>query len=149
MAFPSSSIGDLTTAWAIIRSTAGNIKRQSQTLHDASAAGEIDASYVTGLSIALADAVDKFQQYASTPGLPAYAQQQTGSSVDIVAEWQALLTEINATKAWIAANFPKDGNGYLLYHSFNAAGRVVVRQLTPAQTAGLRTQLASLIARID
>jgi hypothetical protein len=149
MAFPSASRNDLTTAWANIKQIASNIKRQAQILHDASEAGLIDATYVTSMSAAIAEAEEKLQQYASTPGLPVYAQEQTGSTVDIVAEYQALASELAASRAWIANNFPKDAGGYLLYHSFNAAGRVVVRQLAPAQTAGLRTQLTALIARIE
>lgn len=149
MTFPSSENDDLATAWASVRSVAGGIKRSAQHLHDRSAAGDINADIVVSFASLLADHNDTLSRYASVPGLSAYAQQQTGNAVDIVAEYQALLAEINATRNWILANFPKDGSGYLLYHTFSGTGRIVVRTLTPVQTAGLRTQLLALIARID
>ena len=60
-----------------------------------------------------------------------------------------MATQLNATRDWIIANFPKDASGYLLYQQFDASGNVTVRQLSTASLAGLRTVLAALIATID
>lgn len=150
MAFPSSNSDDLASAWSAIRNSAAVVKRDSQTLHDRSAAGNIEAALILRYVESLANHNDAFARYTAVPGLAAYVREQVNNpAIDIVAEYNTMLAQINATKNWIAANFPKDGSGYLLYHTLGADGRIVQRTLTPAQTAGLRTQLTALIATID
>lgn len=153
MAFPSSGGSrkdDLATAWAEIRQAAAHVKNVSTRLRDDAQAGNIDAIRVVQYSEILANSNDRFARYTVVPGLVEYVRAQINDpAIDIVAEYNTMLTQINATKNWIAANFPKDASGYLLYHQLGADGRIVQRTLTPAQTAGLRTQLTALIATID
>lgn len=150
MAFPSSAgQDDLDTAWTAIRASAGRVKVESQRLSAQSVAGDIEAQVVVRYADALASCNDQFARYTVVPGLVAYVRAQINDdTLDIVAEYNTMLTQINAVRNWIIANFPKDANGFLLYHTFGATGRIVQRTLTPAQTAGLRTQLDALIATI-
>lgn len=149
MAFPSSNTDDLKSAWEAVRNAAGNVKRDSTRVSTDSAAGNVPAALIVRYVEALASANDDFARYTAVPGLVAYVREQINDpAIDIVAEYQTMLAQINAVRGWIIANFPKDAGGFLLYHSFGADGRIVQRTLTPAQTAGLRTQLAALIATI-
>ena len=150
MAFPSSNSDDLASAWSAIRNAAFVVKREAERLSVDSAAGNVEAVRVLQFTAMLSDQNDKFARYTLVPGLVAYVREQISDpAIDIVAEYNAMLTQINATKNWIAANFPKDASGYLLYHQLGADSRIVQRTLAPAQTAGLRTQLTALIATID
>jgi hypothetical protein len=153
MAFPSSSgskADDLANAWGGVRSNAAHIKVYSQDLRSASAAGPIQAATIVLYADQLASAKAAFDRYTAVPGLAAYAREQVNDpALDIVAEYQTMAAQLVAVRDWIIANFPKDASGYLLYHQFDAAGKIVQRTLSSAQTAGLRTQLDALIATTD
>jgi len=150
MAFPSSNRDDLASAWAGIRVAAGRIKTYAQSLKTASAAGSIQAGDVVSFVDQLASSNDTLARYTAVPGLVEYVRAQIdNAAVDIVAEYSTMLAQINATRNWVLTNFPKDADGYLLYHKFDAAGRISQRTFSPAETAGLRTQLDALLATID
>lgn len=153
MAFPS-SIGsksdDLQRAWDAIRSAATNVKAASVGLRNASLAGDVEGDRIVRYVALLADANDALARYTTVPGLVAYVREQINDPlIDIVAEYNTMLTQINATRTWIINNFPKDGSDYLLYHTFAATGRITPRMFSTAALAGLRTQLDLLIATID
>ena len=59
----------------------------------------------------------------------------------------AVIAAIDGVTAWIVANFPKDGSGFLLAQTWGA-NAPADRVFTPAQLAAFRTQLDSLIATI-
>ena len=155
VAFPSTSGSrqeNVASAWERARSTAGAIKSRAQQLNAAAMAGNISSSLILGFATYLADARLAMQSAASVQGIAAYAQAQINDpTFDIVTSYNDLVTTIDATIAWVIANFPKDASGYLLATQFNAnnSGRTVDRQFTPAQTAGLRTTLDTLIAAIN
>lgn len=153
MAFPSdigSKQDDLSRAWASIRSIAGNIKTQSTILRDTSAAGSIEASRIVSYSVNLANMREQLARFTAVPGLVAYVRTQVNDpTIDVVAEYNTMLIQLNATRTWIVNNFPKDANGYILYHQLDSNGKLVQRLLTPAQTAGLRSELTNLINTID
>lgn len=86
---------------------------------------------------------------AATQGIGAYAQQiKNNGTLDVVEEFNAVITAIDNVLNWISANFPKDASGFLLAQTLGAEGPVD-RQFTPAQTAGLRTQLDTIISAIN
>jgi hypothetical protein len=90
----------------------------------------------------------KLSALSSTPGLADYARaQKNAPGLDVVAEFNALMAAIDGVTGWIAVNFPTDGGGFLLERTLGANGPVE-RQFTPAQTAGFRTQLDTVIAAI-
>lgn len=125
-----------------------NLKTYAQTHRAALAAGNTDSARIIGVFRNLRTERAALTQAASTPGLAPFARdQKNNQTLDVVAEFNALVAAIDGVTGWIETNFPKDANGFLLGWSLNA-GSVVERQFTPAQTAGLRTQLETLIAAI-
>jgi hypothetical protein len=153
MAFPSttgSKRDDLQTAWGTVRSLAAAVKAEAQNIRTLSAAGTLGAANLLHLVTFLADVKSENQRLAAVPGLQAYAQSQVNNTgLDLAAEFTAMRTQLDATTAWVVANFPKDANGFLLAQTIGADGRQVDRVFTAAQTAALRTVLDALIATID
>lgn len=155
VAFPSSTgtrQQSLVQALAILRDVAAQVKARSASLNASCAAGDVGSSSLLDYATFLADAKLALNTASSVTGIAAYAQQQIGDDTfDIVESFTTMVAQIDATTAWFVANFPKDGNGFLLAKIFAGAnnGRTQDRQFTPAQTAGLRTVLVALIATID
>ena len=153
MAFPSdlgTKADDLTRAWARARQFAGAIKRDATNIKTLSAAGTAGASDILSFSVRLADAKAELAKSAAVPGIAAYAQAQINDpAFDVAAAFTAMRDGIDACTAWVVANFPKDGGGFLLAQTIAADGRPADRVFSAAGTATLRTQLDALIATID
>lgn len=151
MAFPSDggSTRSLADLWRQVRGYAGAVKSRAQALRNQAAAGPVSAMQMLDLTTVLADAKVQFQSAAAVSGLAEYAQQQVGNpALDVVAEFNAMMAQIDATILWIRTNLPNDGT-YLLALTLGTDGRYSWRTFAPAATAGLRTQLDALIATID
>lgn len=149
MGFPSTSTTDLDTAWNIVRNRAAQLRQSSQALN-VQASQNTGADRIVGYLGSLADARDAISAAAATPGLAAYAQAQINNNTfDLVSAFNTMVAQIDATRAWIKTNFPKDGSGNLLYQQLDANGRIVTLQFTSAQLAGLQSVLVALVATID
>jgi hypothetical protein len=153
MAFPSSSgtvQQSLSEAWHLAREYAGTIKQQATNIRNVAVSGNIASGTILQFSRQLANVKAEFQRIAAIPGIGAYAQAQVDNeNLDISAEFTAMVNAITSTIAWVTANFPKDGNGWLLAQSISAEGRTVDRTFAPAATVNLVAALDSLIATID
>jgi hypothetical protein len=153
MAFPSAGgtkADSLADAWERVRAVAASVKQSATNLNALSAAGPISGVSIIRFCGDLAGARDTFTRLAAVQGLAAYAQEQVANpALNIANEFTAMQTAIDNTRAWIVANFPKDGSGYLLSVTLDANGRTVERTFDTATLAGFRTQLAALIATID
>src|SRR5437868_3544848 len=68
--------------------------------------------------------------------------------VDSTAAVQSVVDAITNSISWVVSNFPTNG-GYILKDTLNADGSVTVRVFTPVQTAGLRTQLQTIVDAIS
>ena len=113
-----------------------------------SQAGTLFSSRIFQLLDRLADCEAVFTAARAVPNIGSYVQAQKGNaSLDVVAEFNAVLAAITNVKDWITANFPKDANGFLLAQTFSGTLRVD-RTFTVGSTATLRTQLDALIAVI-
>lgn len=124
------------------------LKGQLVVFRTACAAGDVLASRIIEMFLVLRVDRNALASQAATPGLGAYAQSQKNApTLDIVAEFNAVLAATDSVTTWITTNFPKDGGGYILAQSFGA-DTMGERTFTPAQTAGLRTVLDALIATI-
>lgn len=148
MAYPASTSVPAQTLDAVDR-LALNLKAFCQRRKAEMAAGNVPSTTIFDVVINLRSARSQLQAAASVPGIAAYAQAQKGNpSLDIVAEFTAMVNAIDGVVSWVVANFPKDGTGtYLLAQTMGAEGPVD-RQFSPAQTAGLRTALDSVINAI-
>jgi hypothetical protein len=148
MAFPGAS--NYTTAKALDKlvEIAAQIRSSAVTLNSMTAAGDTLYSAIQTRLVSWITLRSQMQALAATPGLAAYATAQySGQGIDIVAEYTAMMTAIDAVDSWIDTNLPKDASNYELQYQ-RVAGVRTERTFTPAQTAGLRTQLAGLIAAI-
>ena len=130
-------------------SQAGMVKTYAQRLDAKSSTGTCTIDDILNAARGIYNAKQALAALASTPGLPAYAKTELNSaSYDIAAEYAAMLAQINATLAWIAANLPKDGSGYVLDYQVDATFAKVPRTFTSGSLAALRTQLAALVATV-
>ena len=78
----------------------------------------------------------------------AYVQKQTAKpALDVAAEFTAMIAAVTAAIDWINTTLPVDGNDYLLVQKLAATG-LEDRVFTPAQTAGLRTALQTIVDQI-
>jgi hypothetical protein len=151
MAFPSStSHDDLDRAWDAIKNAVVTIKVLSTALLAECAAGPVRGDRILGYAATIANCRDDLVRYTAVNGIEAYVRSQINNpTLNLVAEYTAMLTQITATRAWIISNFPHDASNYLLYQTLDGAGRIVVRTFSPAETATFRTQLTALLATID
>jgi hypothetical protein len=151
MAFPTSQSRPETLAQALaqIKDEAGRVKVFAQQIKARSLAGAVPAHDVTSYVGGLAAAKDEIGRLAATPGLGDYAQTEY-QGIDIGAEYATMLAQINATIAWVVANFPKTpATGELRERTLGADGRPVAVTFSTSALAGFRTQLDALIATLD
>lgn len=147
MAFPATA-PELATAYAQIKNRVGFIKQRTQALRAASLA-TLSAQAIVTYVQELASVRGSLNTLTATPGLVEYARTaEANAGLDIVAEYNAVITQLGATTAWIADNFPQDGEGYKLAFTLSQAGDMVWRTFAPASLVGLRTVLDALIATI-
>lgn len=126
-----------------------SLKRDCERARSEAAAGNVASSRILNTFINLRVYRSKLSAMSGTPGLVAYAQAQKNlPGLDVVAEFTALLSAIDGVTSWINTNFPKDVSGFLLERTLGVDGPTE-RAFTPAQTAGFRTQLDTVIAAIS
>lgn len=149
MTFPASSLL-LSSVIERISDEMRGIKADAQNLRSASAAGPVQATAVVAYLGRLVDARDRMAALASAPGLGDYAKDQYNDpNLDIAAEYSATLAQINATRDWIVANFPKTPTtNELRERTFDANGRAQSVTFSTASMAGLRSVLDSLTVTI-
>ena len=96
----------------------------------------------------------QFAAIAAVPNIAAYAQaQEDDLLLDVVAEFNAMRTAIQAVKADIESTFPThldNGTNYLLGYYWNPSGSgMLQRTFAPAATATLAGLLNAVVATID
>lgn len=143
--FPSqgASLNDLLTE---CRQMARGVKTFAQFLRADLAARSVPGSQILALLPRLKQAREVFIRTRDTAGMAAYAQAQLGQ--DVATTFSAMLSEVDATGAWVISSFPRAG-GYLARETMAADGTISERMFTPAETAGLVAKLDALIATID
>lgn len=146
MAYPTGTLG---IALDRVDTRVLALKQYCIRARDKMQAGSVPSGYVSGAYTSLQNERTAIIEARSVPGIGAFAQAQKGNeNLDVVAEFNAIIANIEAATAWIATNFPKDGDGYLLAQTWGATGPVD-RQFAPAATSGLRTILQSIIDGIS
>ncbi len=149
MAFPSlEAKRDIAVLFANTQREALKLKRQSQQLRDATAARDVPMSRLVNSATQLGVMRAAFVETRDAPGVATYASANLGIA-DVVAELNAVIAAIDSTIAWIVANAPTNGGGFLAIETLNADGTTTKRMAATAQTAGLRTELDALILTID
>lgn len=131
-----------------IDNTAIQLKATLQSQVASMAAGNVNASTVLGVYVRLKRDDTTLAAAAGTSGIVQYARNvKNNQSLDVVAEFTAMRSAIADAISWVDTNFPASG-GYIQSHQISG-GVVTERSFSPAQTAGFRTVLNSVIATID
>lgn len=88
------------------------------------------------------------QQAASVPGIVQYSRdQEDDNTYDLVSEFTALISLIDAAIDNVTATFPTQ-NGFLLEKKFAPDGTYTFGAFTGAQLASLRTALNAIAAAV-
>jgi hypothetical protein len=151
MAFPSNTGTiplTLEQTFSLIRSVAGTVKTNAQALKARSLAGVVPAPDVTSYCVGLANQRDQLAALAATTGLQAYVTEYY-PAVDLAAAYSQMIAQVDATIAWIVANYPKAATNELRERTWGAGGKVVNNTFSTSDLAGFRAQLDLLIAQID
>jgi len=149
MAFPA-SLSILQTEFSQALYTASALKQNAQGLRNASAAGPVTRGAVLELWRQLGAALVIWNRAATTPGMAQYAMDQfDNQSLDIAAEFTAMLAAADSLRGWINTNFPRNGSGALLLETADANGVRSNMTFTTLELADFRTQADSFIATIN
>lgn len=149
MAFPGNSVTSLAGKWSSIKDASGRIKDQCTLLNAASSiTRRRGLEFQNFLADSLAS-LDALTAGAGSNGLLAYAQaQENNPSLDLVATYNAMRTQLVAAQDWMVANFPNT-TGELRVYSFDGNKRYADINLTAPQLSAFKTQLTNLAATID
>jgi len=147
MAFRASSIVP-SDAYAIVKRAAVQLKINLQGFNTTMQAGNINYEFLQGVYMTLKRADDQFDNLKTTPGLAAYAaDQENDQTYDVAAEFNAMQSAINAAINWLNSNIPTSVTAKT--PDTWDGGVIIANEFTPAQTAGLRTQLTNVINAIE
>ncbi len=127
------------------------VKQFATNARNALVAGVVSANAVIQVMTNLKSSIEVWDSVSSLSGIAQYARdQEDDQTYNVVAEFSAMRTEAVAAVDWVFNNFPKDNASpfYIIKDILETDGSITVRQFTPAQTVGLQTALADLIAAI-
>lgn len=149
MAFPGSRI-TLRKALEGAQQASVNLQRYATNVKNDMAAGNISGNQLSdNLLQNFKSAIELWETAAALPGMGQYAKDQLDMpGLDVGPEFTTMLNAAKAVRDWIVVNFPKDASGKMSYRTLNADGSMSVDAFTPAQTAGLRTELDNFIATV-
>jgi len=133
-------------AYAAIRSNAAGWKAQAQNANITLAAGNVDSNFIFRMLDQLASVIVALNAWKVVTGLDTYATGQ-GYTGTISADCTATVNAAQACINWVVANFPVSAT-FLQAFTLNADGTRTPRTFTPAQTAGLQTNLTAFVATI-
>ena len=144
--------GTITTqeAWTNLCAIALRMRKRTVTLRDASAAGETGRTSYPLLQQQLDDALEKWAELVTTPGLEDYARGQINTpQLDLGVEYTTMRNGAATLKNWIFANAARDPvSGADLEKTTDEAGDSTELTYTTAQTVGFRTEADAFIATI-
>ena len=145
--FPGNGKITLRTSWDGVTERATRIKQTASAL---SSAPSITRKSVLDYANSLADSLAVLDTYVSVPGLLAYARNELNDqTIDLVAAFTAMRTQLVATQDWIVANFPRDAADNLSVYAFDANKRFTDVNLTSGQLSAFKSQLNLIIGTID
>lgn len=146
MAFETNGLGK---AYQKAQNESIRVKAFATQARNALIAGNVSANAVIQIMSNMKSSIELWDSVSSVPGIAQFAKdQQDDPAYDVVGEFLVMRTEAVATRDWVIANFPKSAGNFIEKDTLEADGAITVRQFTPAQTTGLQTVLADLIAAI-
>lgn len=148
MAFRATSI-TTQRAYQQVKGAAANVRANCSAFISKLAGENTNYQTLRDIYVLLHNASAQLSSLAATPGLAAYAaEQEADQNYDVVAEFTALQVVIGATLAWMSSNVPTSVTA-VAPASWPSASSLIATSFTPAQTAGLRTQLQSVVDSIS
>lgn len=152
MTLPTSTTPWVAQALIQVLSQAAGVRAQAVNALATLQAGPVTSTWVFNVVDEMRDAISRFNQFRSVTGLNAYATAQIpGYSGSLTADIATTQAAIQACIDWIVTNFPRDPatNTWLLAFQMPADGTRTPRSFSTAQTAGLQTLLAAVIATVS
>ena len=149
MAFKTDGLGK---AYQKAQNESIRVKQFATQARNALIAGTVSANAVIQIMTNLKSSIEVWDTVSGLSGISVFAQtQEDDPAYDVVAEFLSMRTAAVAAVDWVFDNFPKDNQApnYILKDILATDGSISVRQFTPAQTVGLQTALADLIAAIS
>lgn len=147
---PALTKNSLVYALGQVQNYASIAKDRATSANSALAAGSVDTNFIFNLLDALSGLIANLNAVKNTAGLDSYATAQVpGYSGTMSSDITAAISAAQSCIDWVTTNFPRDNtNTWALAFQINADGTRTMRAFSPAQTAGLRTALQSLLATI-
>lgn len=134
-------------AYIRIKRTANQLKLNLESFNIQLQSENTDYDFLRSIYLTMQRANNQFDELQATPGLAAYAKdQEDNQDYDIVGEFGAMLQTIDVAVAWMVANVPLDVNAVPVDQWDE--GTMISNTFTPAQTVGLQSALANIIAGI-
>jgi hypothetical protein len=133
-------------AFSTIHSLLRQVKLDTTNLLALANGGTADAESILSYLERISSYKATIASMAEVPGVATFAQSALGEgALNIGSEFLAVSAAIDSLIAWVAANFPKDANGYLLAQTLNAQGQRVSRVFSAASLSTFRTALQGLL----
>ncbi len=134
-------------AFTAIRVNAAGWRAQAQNANISLAAGNVDTNFIFRMLDQLNGAITALTTWKAVTGLDTYATAQAYTGT-MSSDCAATITAAQTCITWVVTNFPASG-GFLQGYSLNADGTRTARTFTPANTAGLQTNLTAFVATIS
>jgi len=135
-------------AYRIVKQAAVALKTNLQRINLELAGSNADYETLRGIYRLMERASEQFSSLSTTAGLAEYARsQENDGTYDVAAEFAAMQSAITAALSWMDANIPTSVT--VGPPSTWGDGTMVINEFTPAQTGGLRSKIAAVIATID
>lgn len=148
MAFRATSV-TTQRAYQQVKGAAANVRANCSAFISKLAAENASYALLRDVYVLLHNAGAQLSSLASTPGLAEYAAAQEGDpQYDVVAEFTALQAAIANVLTWMQSNVPVNVTAVSPV-GWPTSESLIATTFTPEQTAGLRTQLAAVIAAIS
>jgi uncharacterized membrane protein (UPF0136 family) len=136
--------------WEQTKDFAAVVKSEAQAMKDVTLTGTCTSAQLIDYLQRLVAYKDVFVAIGAVPGIAAYVQAQVNNpGFNIATEFTTMLNAVDGVGGWLIANFPKDGNGFLLAQTLDGAGRIVQRTFSSATLSPFRATLDTLMATIS
>jgi len=134
--------------WSTNR-TALQVDRQIATLRNMAASGPVDRYRFIDAMKLLNNAISTWTAASNVTGIVQYAQDQLNDpTLDVAAEFTAMVSAAEDLQDWIFTAFPTGAGGAILSQSMNSSGVLTSLTFTQAQLTGFVTEADTLLATI-
>lgn len=148
MAFPSTTVS-LAETLLTARNHVAQVKASAQGAFTTMASGPVDTNFIVRFMGECRTLVAAITAWKLIPGIDAAATEQwPGYAGNLTTDLTAVSSAAQGCIDWVVANFPKDGNSFMLGFQLAADGSLTPRSFTSGQTSGLRTAITSFLATI-